>query len=227
VDAWLPHLDAALREAATRRWASDPGGFFTAYTRGELAFADQRRLRSADLQTAFGGAVLDDEAYARWDAGYEQAFRGAWRAADDALGLLDALAAAGLPYGALTNMAGEYQRAKLDAVGLARVPVLVAMDDLGRGKPDPAVFRLACRRLGTDPHRTVYVGDELDVDARGARDAGLLGVWLDRHRTGAEPDDVLVVRSLGDLVALLTPARAADAARDAAGKGFGDGDTAR
>ncbi len=227
VAAWLPHLDTAGREQAVRHWTHDPGGYFRAYTRGEVTFAEQRRLRSADLHAAFGGAALDDQAYGRWDTGYEAAFRAAWRAADDAVGLLDALDAAGLPYGALTNMAAAYQRTKLEAVGLARVPVLVTMDDLGRGKPDPAVYHLACRRLGTAPERTAYVGDEVDVDARGARDAGLLGVWLDRHGTGDTPGDVPVVRSLRELAALLVPAGSARAPRGAPGKGFGDGDTAR
>nr|WP_082570968.1 HAD-IA family hydrolase [Cellulomonas sp. Root485] len=50
----------------------------------------------------------------------------------------------------------------------------------GFGKPDPRVFVEACRRLGTAPERTAYVGDELDVDAVAARAAGLLGIWVDR-----------------------------------------------
>ena len=76
---------------------------------------------------------------------------------------------------------GSYQTLKLEAVGLAAdVPMLVGVDTLGVGKPDPRVFVEACRRLGTAPGRTVYVGDELDIDAQAASAAGLLGVWLDR-----------------------------------------------
>ena len=58
--------------------------------------------------------------------------------------------------------------------------MLVGVDTLGFGKPDPRVFVEACRRLGTAPERTAYVGDELDVDAVAARAAGLLGIWVDR-----------------------------------------------
>ncbi len=203
VDIWLAHLDDAGREAAVLHWARDGSGHFRAYTQGELSFGGQRRLRSADLHAAFGGAELDDAAYLRWECGYEEAFRTAWCPAPDAVPLLDALDAAGLPYGAVTNLEGPYQREKLARVGLRRVPVLGSMDDLGRGKPDPRLFQLACRRLGSPPERTAYVGDELDVDARGARDAGLLGIWLDRHGTGAEPDDVPVARTLGDVPSLL------------------------
>ena len=83
------------------------------------------------------------------------------------------------------------------------------MDTLGFGKPDPRVFLEACRRLGTDPARTAYVGDEPDVDAAAARDAGLVGVWLDRPGARRRPvdeatlDGVTVIRSLTELPAAL------------------------
>jgi putative hydrolase of the HAD superfamily len=196
LSTWMPHLDDDGRERAVLHWARDPGGHFRAFTRGERAFTEQRRLRAEDLHHNFGGAVLDDDAFAHWEAGYEQAFRGAWRALPDALTLLATLREGGVPFGTLTNMSGDYQRAKLDAVGLPDVPMLVSLDDLGRGKPDPAMFRLGCERLGLPPGEVAYVGDELDLDARAARDAGLVGVWLDRHGSGQRPDDVLVVPDL-------------------------------
>jgi putative hydrolase of the HAD superfamily len=200
---WLPRLGEADRERAVRHWALDAAGHFRAFTRGERSFVEQRRLRAMDLHARFGGPVLDEAGFARWDAGYEAAFRGAWRALPDAVALIGELRARGVPFGALTNMAGGYQRDKLAAVGLAEVPVLVSLDDLGRGKPDPAVFRLGCSRLGMAPERVAYVGDELDVDARGARDAGLVGVWLDRHGSGERPTDVHVVADLSALTAVL------------------------
>lgn len=196
---WLPHLDEPRRHAALRQWALDPAGHFRAFTRGELTFAEQRRLRAEALHAAFEGPGLDDETFRRWDDGYEAAFRAAWRALPDGVELLDLLRGQGVPFGALTNMGASYQREKLAAVGLADVRVLVTTDDLGRGKPDPAVFRLACERLGLPPGEVAYVGDELDVDARGARDAGLVGVWVDRHGSGERPDDVPFVTSLREL----------------------------
>jgi putative hydrolase of the HAD superfamily len=203
LDTWIPHLDADRREAAVLHWANDPGGHFRAFTRGEVSFVDQRRARAADLHARFDGPPLDDAGFTRWDDGYEAAFRGAWRALPDGVELLAELRSRGVPFGALTNMAAGYQRDKLDRVGLADVPLLVSTDDLGRGKPDPEVFRLGCARLGVPPDQVAYVGDELDIDARGARDAGLVGVWLDRQASGRQVDDVPVVRSLAELPAVL------------------------
>jgi len=203
LDTWIPHLDPDRREAAVLHWAHDPGGHFRAFTRGEVSFVAQRRARAEDLHARFEGPPLDDAGFARWDAGYEAAFRGAWRALPDGVELLADLRRRDVAFGALTNMSADYQRDKLARVGLADVPLLVSTDDLGRGKPDPEVFRLGCTRLGVPPERVAYVGDELEIDARGARDAGLVGVWLDRHGSGRQVEDVPVVRTLTEVPAVL------------------------
>jgi putative hydrolase of the HAD superfamily len=203
INTWIPQLDPSRHEDAVRHWARDPGGHFRAFTRGELTFAEQRRARARDLHRVFEGPELDSDSFAAWQSGYEGAFRGAWRALPDGLELLAWLRERSIPFGALTNMSADYQRDKLVAVGLASVPLLVSTDDLGRGKPDPEVFQLACRRLDVAPGHVAYIGDELDIDARGARDAGLIGVWLDRHATGDQPTDVLVVRSLTEIPVVL------------------------
>lgn len=201
VGTWLPFL--ANHDAAVEHWVLDDTAAFAAYTRGELTFTEQRRIRAQRLHAHFGGPDLDDEAFTRWSEAYDEAFRGAWRPTPDGVALVSRVRAAGVPLGVVTNLTREYQQEKLAAVGLGDLPVLAAMDDLGRGKPAPEVFHLACRRLGLPPAEVAYVGDELDVDARGARDAGLVGVWLDRHATGQCPPDVPVARTLTEVPALL------------------------
>jgi putative hydrolase of the HAD superfamily len=202
---WLPDVSPERHDEVARRWIADVGGHFRAYTRGEISIAQQRRRRADDLQLTFGGEVLDEERFAVWFAAYDAAFRESWRLHDDAWPLLDALDAAGVAVGALSNSSRELSLAKLDRLGLAdRLPLLASPDDLGFGKPDPQVFHLACSRLGSAPDRTAYVGDELDVDAQGAAAAGLVGIWLDRGRSGvATPDDVLVAASLADVPRLV------------------------
>jgi putative hydrolase of the HAD superfamily len=198
---WLAHLGDDRYDDVALRWIADVRGHFRTFTRGAISIGEQRRRRAADLQDAFGGEPLDDAQFAEWDAAYSSAFREAWRLHDDALPLLDALHDAGVPFGALSNSSRQLSVDKLAGLGLTeRLPLLVSPDDLGFGKPDPRVFALACQRLGSDPNATAYVGDELDVDAHGAADAGLVGVWLDRAGSGDDPiGDVLRVSSLADL----------------------------
>lgn len=209
LDRYAPGADV---DAALALWRADPGGHYRAYTRGEQTFRQQRMTRANELHASCGGPVLDDAGFDAWDAVFDDAFAAGWTAHDDAAPALDALLAAGVRVGALTNARVAYQTDKLTRAGLAdRVQVLVGVDTLGVGKPDPRVFLEACGRLGTDPARTAYVGDELDVDAVAAREAGLVGVWLDRPGPRRVPvaeaevaaAGVPVVRDLAELPAVL------------------------
>lgn len=201
----LPELPAERHGEVAERWIADVGGHFRAYTRGEISIGEQRRRRADDLQSRFGGGPLDDAAFAAWFATYDAAFRSSWSLHADATALLDTLEAAGCPVGALSNSSRELSVAKLDRLGLAaRLPLLASPEDLGYGKPDPRVFHLACRRLGSAPERTAYVGDERDVDAEGAAAAGLVGIWLDRAGPAGRPvDGILVAQSLTDVPRLV------------------------
>ncbi len=104
----------------------------------------------------------------------------------------------------LTNGINEQQRRKLDTIGvLDDVEFVVALDDLGVGKPDARMYAEACRRFDLPACSVVYVGDDVARDAIGARDAGLTGVWLDRFGLPV-PDGVdVVVRGLDEVLPLL------------------------
>lgn len=48
---------------------------------------------------------------------------------------------------------------------------------VGLAKPDPAIYREACHRLGVEPTQAVFVGDGGSDELRGAATAGLLPLW--------------------------------------------------
>lgn len=176
-----PSADPGLAAQAGVRFRDDPAGHFAAYTRGEVDFASMRRARVAEL-AAWLGQPVDDTDHDRFDALYEPAFLGALRPFPEVRGAVDRWRAAGLAVGILTNSSGAYTMAKLEAAGLADlVDVVCSRDTTGVGKPDAGAFHEACRRLGTDPAATLYVGDDLGADALGAADAGLPAVWLVRR----------------------------------------------
>lgn len=66
----------------------------------------------------------------------------------------------------------------------------------GPEKPDPELFQIALGRLGATPAETLHVGDHPVDDLRGAKDAGLRAILLDR---GADRPALPVVRTLLDL----------------------------
>jgi putative hydrolase of the HAD superfamily len=128
-----------------------------------------------------------------------------WRLFDDVLPCLDWLRPPGVLLAAVTNASGAHQRRKLADLGLASYFDHIAIaGELGVAKPDPVIFGSVCLALGCDPSETMHVGDKLDTDAIGARDAGLGAVWLDRDETGlVAPASVHTISGLAKLPELL------------------------
>jgi len=88
--------------------------------------------------------------------------------------------------------------AAMGATGLAPCfDALVSADEVGVGKPDPAVFLAAAQRLGAPPASCVVVEDA-PSGLLGARRAGMRSIGvLSTHHPSLEAD--LVVGSLEDL----------------------------
>jgi HAD superfamily phosphatase (TIGR01668 family) len=55
------------------------------------------------------------------------------------------------------------------------------------GKPWPWAFRKGLRQLGTAPHRTAMIGDQLFTDVLGANWAGLMSILVTPLSVGALP----------------------------------------
>ncbi|WP_205718391.1 HAD family hydrolase [Actinomadura sp. WMMA1423] len=86
--------------------------------------------------------------------------------------------------GILSNSSTVHQERRMAALGLRHhFEVLLCSDRLGCAKPSPQAFLAACDALNLPPAHVAYVGDRLDVDAEGARNAGLHAIWLDRAKT--------------------------------------------
>ena len=96
--------------------------------------------------------------------------------------LLQRLAATGLPWAVVTSADDRLARARLDAAGV-HPPVLVTVDDVSAGKPDPEGFLLAARRLGVAIERCLVVEDSAPGAEAGRRSgaivAGLRGLPAD------------------------------------------------
>ena len=85
----------------------------------------------------------------------------------------------------LTNGAGEVQRAKINRFGLARYfPTCLVEGELGYGKPDQRVFKMALNKLDVRPNQAWMVGDDLERDIAGAQTAGIFSIWHDYKKTG-------------------------------------------
>ncbi|HEY0452371.1 HAD family hydrolase [Actinophytocola sp.] len=196
--------DLIGRDDMWPRWQRTTDEHVARVVAGELAYEAMHRERTkaffADL-----GALLDDDLVADLERRRCTQLSAGWRLFDDTVPCLDWLRAAGLKLAAVTNASGSHQRVKLERLGISRFfdTVLIA-GELGAAKPDPVIFHTACARMGVPVDATMHVGDLLDADAIGARDAGLHGVWLDRAPapTGHAVETVAGVQTIGTLADL-------------------------
>lgn len=117
-----------------------------------------------------------------------------------------ALHDAGIPMAIVSNADGTVDQI-LEAAGVcqtgagAHVPVVAIVDSgaIGVAKPDPATFAPALAALGTDPARTLHVGDSVHYDVNGARAAGMAAVHFDPRRL-CQADDHAHITALTDLL---------------------------
>nr|CTQ92215.1 Putative FMN hydrolase (EC 3.1.3.-); 5-Amino-6-(5'-phosphoribitylamino)uracil phosphatase [Kibdelosporangium sp. MJ126-NF4] len=173
---------------------------------GELDQRTMRLQRTKAFLTDMG-VLLDDETVEVLEDRRQIEMSSGWQLFADALPCLDWMRAAGLKLAAVTNASGSAQRDKLAVLGLTRFfDAVVIAGEVGVAKPEPAIFHTACQELQVKPASAVHVGDRLDLDAIGARDAGLHAIWLNREDEqvdGGALDDVQVITDLTELPSLL------------------------
>ncbi|MFM7064079.1 MAG: HAD family hydrolase [Actinomycetes bacterium] len=99
--------------------------------------------------------------------------------------LLDELDAAGVPYGVASSSPADWVELHLGERGLLdRMATVVTGDEVHRTKPDPALYRLACERLGADPAAAVAIEDSVH-GVTAAKAAGMRAVAVPSYLTQA------------------------------------------
>ena len=120
----------------------------------------------------------------------------------DAVPALEQLQAGGYKLALVSNAPPDTAKV-IEALGLPKYfPVVLVSGVVGVSKPNPEIFRMALSESGSDPGETAHVGDIYEADVLGARNAGIMGVLLDRDGSQAAADCPRI-RSLVELPTLL------------------------
>jgi len=115
-----------------------------------------------------------DELYDRF------ASPGAWRLFDDTLPLLQELKRRGRILGIVSNWDSRLF-GLCEGLGLSPyLDFILASAVVGFAKPNPRIFQEALRRARVRPEEALHVGDSLEDDVWGAREAGIQAIFLDR-----------------------------------------------
>ena len=142
------------------------------------------------------GVEIDDDQLGR----YLQAEHTAWDPARIHAAhthpMLESLRELGLKLGLVSNAfdPGWLLHHDLEQMGIAqRLDFSVFSSEFGLRKPHPAIFERALEALEVEAEHSLFVGDRLYEDVRGAAEVGMTTVqalWFraDDHPDGAEPD---------------------------------------
>lgn len=122
------------------------------------------------------------------------------RALHGAAELITVLAERRIPWAVVTSADVRLAEARLAAAGIV-APLLVTVEDISAGKPDPEGFLLAARRLGVAPRRCLVVEDS-EPGLTAGRAAGAMTAAL----KGLDGD--IRLTDLGELAGLLSAAAA-------------------
>ncbi|MET7295472.1 HAD family hydrolase [Streptomyces griseoloalbus] len=192
----------ASAEEALVRWREITDLQWARFAAGEVDFETQRR----DRTRVFLERELTDDEADDWFRRYLVHYESAWTLFPDVLPVLDALAASHR-HAVLSNSSLHVQDRKLRVLGLHdRFEAILCAAELGVSKPAAGAFLAACEALALRPDQVAYVGDHPEIDGRGAADAGLLSVWIDRggaYATVEPPVGPCRIASLAELPSLL------------------------
>ncbi len=128
---------------------------------------------------------------------------------------LDLLLSRGYRLGLLTNGDGETQRYKIKRFDLAKYFKTILIEgEIGFGKPDVRMYRLALSALGLTPEQTWMVGDNLSWDVEAPQHLGIRAIWIDRKAAGLPIGSTAaphrVIRDISEVISIFSIGRARD-----------------
>ncbi|WP_327408864.1 HAD family hydrolase [Streptomyces sp. NBC_01281] len=190
-------------EQALARWREITDAQWARFSAGETDWQGQRR----DRVRVFLGERLSDADADAWFDRYVTHYESAWALFPDVLPVLDSLVGSHR-HAVLSNSSLLVQDRKLRVLGVHdRFESILCAAELGVSKPAAAAFHAACDALRLPPHCVAYVGDHPEIDGRGAAEAGLLSVWIDRDGAHSAADGPPTgphrIASLAELPSLL------------------------
>lgn len=172
------------------------------------------RIKQFDLSVLarIGHVDVDDEAIRRIEGAFSK--RSAWYVFPDVMPALDALRAAGVRMGVISNFVWGGTELIHDLELARHFEALTVSARVGFQKPHPGIFKHALESLNVAPANAMHVGDSYKADVIGAHRVGIDAVLIDRSggdlarvRDEHNDPDLAVIADLDELLDLLGIAR--------------------
>ena len=117
-----------------------------------------------------------------------------WILEKDAISTLETLREKGYNLGIVSNAGDDVDVQQLaKGFGITKYfDFILTSAACSYRKPHPRIFELALSNWYCLPGEAVMIGDNLDADIRGAQEAGMYGVWINRRADPQMEDEVRV-----------------------------------
>lgn len=160
-------VEASVAEALAT-WRAAAGEHFTA--RDGTEYREARVAYEKGTRAVLGADPPDDE----WRTMLREAAVEHRRPVDGAVETVAALADTDLHLGVVSDIDEPEAHTILEGFGIGDAfDAVTTSEAVGRTKPDPAMFEAALEKAGTEPARTLMVGDRYDHDMAGAATRGI------------------------------------------------------
>lgn len=183
------------RSEFVKRWYELSDKYFEKFLLKEISFQEQRRMR---MKALFGSHLNNEQADNKFNA-YVKYYKANWKAFDDVIPCLERLKRQGNRLGVISNGDYKQQIEKLESINIIKYfDCVITSSKIGVSKPNAAIFLKACDQANVSTHESYYVGDRLETDAIGSKNAGMKGIWLNR-KDKTSHSDVIIIHSLSEL----------------------------
>jgi len=105
-----------------------------------------------------------------------------------------------LKLGLISNSYEEEIKLVLEKANLekATFDIIVGVDTIKRVKPNPDIFKHAINNLDVKPEETIFVGNHIEADYKGAENAGIHALLIDR--TEKQQSDLKTIKDLKEIL---------------------------
>lgn len=152
-------------------WRTAVGDHFR--ERDGTAFQSAREAYAVGVEALVGDPLPPEE----WKPTFDEHVESSIRPIPGAVETIESLDAYDLHVGVVSDVDDAAGKRMLEQFGVRRhVDSITTSEEVGRTKPDPAIFETALEKADAAPERSLMIGDRYDHDVRGAAEMGIHGV---------------------------------------------------
>ncbi|WP_436344773.1 HAD family hydrolase [Natronorubrum sp. FCH18a] len=158
-------------EEAVDTWRTAVGDHFR--EREGTEFQSAREAYATGVEALVG----EDLPRERWESDFEHHVESSIEPVPGAVETIRELSRRDVHVGVVSDVDDEAGKEMLEQFGVREhFDSITTSEEVGRTKPDPAMFETALEKADAAPERSLMIGDRYDHDVKGADDAGIRGV---------------------------------------------------